>query len=296
MKKGLHLKTSLPSAFDIEKLIVLQQKPEPFTPGEPLFWDDPYISSQMLKVHLDPEVDLASRRPAIIDATVEWIVNEVELQEGDAVLDLGCGPGLYTSRLAERGMLVTGVDYSRRSIAYAREYAEEHGLDITYRCENYLDLADDDQYDLVMLIFGDYCPLNPNQRKTLLANVHRALKPGGRFVLDVSTRPLRLKHGVKNRWYAEDSGFWRPGPHLVLETGFDYPEQLIYLNQMIVIEADGKMAVYRNWFQDYTPEKIEAELTTGGFKVVGLWGDLMGTPWSENSEWIGVVAEVVKSF
>ncbi len=277
--------------LDISSLIALQQKPAPFTPGEPLFWDDPHISSEMLKVHLDPEVDLASRRPVIIDATIEWIVREVDLEEGNSVLDLGCGPGLYTSRLAERGMRVTGVDYSRRSIAYARDYAEKNGLDITYRYENYLDLADAGQYDLVMLIFGDYCPLNPEQRRTLLANVRRALKPGGRFVLDVSTRPLRMKHGAKNQWYAVKRGFWRPGPHLVLETGFDYPEQLIYCNQMIVIEEGGGLTVYRNWFQDYTPETIEAELSVDGFNVVGLWGDLMGTPWTEDSEWIGVVAQ-----
>ncbi len=280
--------------LDLSSLSALQEKPAPFTPGEPLFWDDPHISSEMLKVHLDPEVDLASRRPEIIDATIEWIINEVDLKEGDAVLDMGCGPGLYTSRLTERGMRVTGVDYSRRSIAYARAYAEDHGLDISYRYENYLDLTDNEQYDLVTLIFGDYCPLNPDQRRTLLANVRRALKPGGKFVFDVSTRPLRLKHGAKNHWYAVDGGFWRPGPHLVLETGFDYPDELIFCDQSIVIEADGKMAVYRNWFQDYTPEMIEAEISAGGFKVVGLWADLMGTPWVEDSEWIGVVAEAIK--
>ncbi|MCB2210325.1 class I SAM-dependent methyltransferase [bacterium] len=278
--------------LDLGKLTALQQRPEPFSPGEPLFWDDPHISSYLLKVHLDPEVDQASRRPAIIDATIEWIVNEVGLTPGDAVLDMGCGPGLYTSRLAKRGMQVTGVDYSRRSIAYAREWAEGHELDIIYRYENYLDLTDANQYDLVMLIYGDYCPLNPEQRQTLLANVRRALRPGGRFVFDVSTREHRAKYGAKNGWHAAESGFWRPGPHLALEMGFDYPEEEIYLDQYIVIEPEGKIAVYRNWFQDFDPDSIRAELVENGFEVIGLWGDLMGTPWASDSEWIGIVSEV----
>ncbi|NTU54630.1 MAG: hypothetical protein HGA79_00090 [Anaerolineales bacterium] len=47
----------------ISQLIELQQKPEPFTPGEPLFWDDPHISKQMLDVHLNPNIEAASRKP-----------------------------------------------------------------------------------------------------------------------------------------------------------------------------------------------------------------------------------------
>jgi hypothetical protein len=54
----------------ISRLIRLQQKPEPFTPGEALFWDDPHISSQMLAVHLNPAMEAASRRPETIDRSV----------------------------------------------------------------------------------------------------------------------------------------------------------------------------------------------------------------------------------
>jgi hypothetical protein len=109
-------------------------------------------------------------------------------------------------------------------------------------------------------------------------------------VLDVTTRELRKKHGLKNGWYAAERGFWKPGPHLVLESGFDYPEQSIWLDQYTVIEGNGKVSVYRNWFQDYTPEAITAELAQGGFCAESLWGDLTGTPYAADSEWIGVIA------
>ncbi len=125
----------------IAQLIDLQHKPEPFTPGEPLFWNDPHISSQMLRFHLDPDIEAASRHPQTIDRAVVWLIDTLSLKQGDSVLDLGCGPGLYTSRLARAGLQVTGVDYSRRSIEYATGYANENHLDITYRYENYLDSA-----------------------------------------------------------------------------------------------------------------------------------------------------------
>ncbi|HOU15066.1 MAG TPA: class I SAM-dependent methyltransferase [Anaerolineae bacterium] len=277
--------------MNFELIMQLQQKPDPFTPGEPLFWDDPHISAQMLKWHLDPDNDVASRRPETIQRTVDWLVAALGLQAGDSVLDMGCGPGLYTSRLAEKGLRVTGVDYSRRSIAYATQYASEHHLDISYRYQNYLTLGDESQYEAILLIYGDFCPLSPEQRAKLLGNVQRALKPGGYFVLDVSTPILRQKHGNKNGWYAVETGFWKPGPHLVLEEGFAYPEQSIFLDQYIVIEASGQISVYRNWFQDFSRETITTELEQAGFVVQNVWNDLLGTPFTEDTEWIGLVAQ-----
>jgi len=275
----------------ISQLIQLQQKPAPFTPGEALFWDDPHISAQMLEAHLNPEVDAASRRPATIDRSVKWLIEVLSLQAGDPIRDLGCGPGLYTSRFARLGLQVTGVDYSRRSIEYATNHARENRLNIRYRYQNYLELDDENQYRAAFLIYGDFCPLSPGQRSTLLRNVHRALQPGGNFVLDVSTRAHRKRFGNKNQWYATERGFWKPGPHLVLEEGFDYPDQSIWLDQYTAIEPNGQVSVFRNWFQDYISQTITEELSQGGFNVESLWGDLTGVPCSADSEWIGVIAQ-----
>ncbi len=277
----------------IDAILQLQEKPAPFTPGETLFWDDPHISAQMLAAHLNPNNDQASRRPEIISQSVDWLMAALALQPGDAVLDLGCGPGLYAVCLAERGLHVTGVDYSRRSIQYAQQYAREHHLAITYRYQDYLKLADQGKFQAALLIYGDLCPLAPEQRRQLLQNIYRALQPGGHFVLDVTTRNHRRKHGNRNGWYAVKKGFWKPGPHLVLEEGFDYPEEAIYLDQSIVIEESGKISVYRNWFQDYDRDSITRELEEAGFAVQSAWSNLWGTPYADDTDWIGLVTRKV---
>jgi SAM-dependent methyltransferase len=278
------------SAVNLKLLKRLQARPEPFTPGEPLFWDDPHISKQMLAAHLDPTNDLASRRPETIDRSVAWLVETLGLRVGTALLDLGCGPGLYAARFAERGLSVTGIDTSRRSIDYAQEHARRHGLQVRYRHQDYLTLDDREQYQVALLIYGDFCPLSPGQRSCLLRNVLQALKPGGYFVLDVTTRAHRKRHGMSNSWYVAESGFWKPGWHLVLEQGFDYPERSIYLDQVLVIEPHGKVSIYRMWFQDYTQERIRGELEGGGFTIQSVWNDLAGTPYTEDGEWIGIIA------
>lgn len=116
------------------------------------------------------------------------------------------------------------------------------------------------------------------------------LKPSGKFVLDVSTRVCRKRARQQKRLdRLPKSGFWKPTPHLLLEEGFDYPEQGIWLDQSIIVEADGKVSIYRNWFQDYSPATIREELEQNGFLLEGLWGDLTGQPYTPESEWIGLI-------
>lgn len=93
-----------PGRLDLSWLQQLRQRPVPFTPGDPLFWDDPHISRQMLAIHLDPTTEAASRGFATIDRSVAWLSDSLNLKPGDSVLDLGCGPGLYASRLARRAI------------------------------------------------------------------------------------------------------------------------------------------------------------------------------------------------
>ena len=195
------------------------------------------------------------------------------------------------ARLAEIGLCVTGVDYSRRSIDYATQYAREHSLDVSYRYQDYLTLDDESQYDVALLIYGDLCPLASEKRACLLQKVHHALKANGHFVLDVSKRELRKRDDTSNTWYTAGSGFWKPVPHLVLEQRFDYPEDFVHLDQYIVIESDGTFTVYRTWRQEYTQETITSELEANGFRVQSLWGDLAGAPCTKDTEWIGVVAQ-----
>jgi len=282
-------KSSSPSLLFIEKLLDLKQPPLPFTPGNAVIWTDPYIASQLLAAHLDPTTEAASRKPETIHRSAQWIAQTLDLRLGDTLLDLGCGPGLYASEWAQMGLRVTGVDFSQASIAYAARKAREDGLAIEYRCLNYLELADVGRYNAAVLIYGDLCPLAPEQRKRLLANVKRALLPGGHLVLDVTTPRLRQHAGLKNGWHAANGGFWRPGPHLVLELGFTYDGD-VYLDQFAVVEPNGKVTVYRNWFQDYTPERIRGEVQANGFRGESLWSDLWGTPLAPETEWVGVVA------
>ncbi len=103
----------------LSSILDYSEKPQLFELGETHFWDDPHISKSMLEAHLNPDTDAASRKPVTIGRTIDHLVSANVLKKGDKVLDLGCGPGLYSSKLYEKGMKVTGVDISKRSIDFA---------------------------------------------------------------------------------------------------------------------------------------------------------------------------------
>jgi 2-polyprenyl-3-methyl-5-hydroxy-6-metoxy-1,4-benzoquinol methylase len=140
----------------LPELVQLLARPAPFSRHSAPFWDDPYIARRLLAAHLDPHTDAASRRPERIDAETAWLRARLGLRPGQLVLDLGCGPGLYAVRLAEHGLLVTGVDLSPTSLRYARRAAREGGLRITFRHQDYLTLSDERRYDAVLLIYYDF--------------------------------------------------------------------------------------------------------------------------------------------
>lgn len=260
--------------MNIEKIIRTARKPKVYTPGTALMWVDEYISTQLLEIHLSQDIELASRKKSTITSTIEWILHKVP-GNGLNILDLGCGPGLYTEHLAQRGHIVTGMDFSSNSIHYAKESASNKKLDITYIQQNYLELEDKNKYDLVLLIFTDFGVLAPDQREILLGKIYRALKPGGTFIFDVLNDNYEVKIAGSKDWELSEKGFWRDSPYLALTESFYYEKQKVTLNQHIVIDQDGEAEVYRFWMHTFSHSDLGAIILSAGFSTAEYYDGII---------------------
>lgn len=265
------------------------RRPAPYEPGEEL-WNDPHIAKGMLEAHLAPDTDAASYRPEKIGAICGNLTRAMGLKRGDRVVDLGCGPGLYCAHLAADGLRMTGIDRSENSIRYAREHAGDRE---EYVLESYLEPFGEGRFDAAMMISQDYGVLSPENRRILLGNIRRALKPGGFFAFDVPGMAAyqRRMDAPPAKWYASEPGFWRPHRHFVLEDVLFYPEISALCDRYIVL--DGGMKVYRVWQTFFSPESIRAELGENGFQVEAALSSLRGDAYDAASPEIGVVCRKV---
>jgi SAM-dependent methyltransferase len=251
-------------------------------------WTDPYIGRQMLGFHLDPAHDAASRRADTIDATVAWLDARFALG-GKRLLDLGCGPGLYTTRMAARGCAVTGLDFSPSSIAHAIA-TRPAALDLDYIEADYLAAPLPGPNDLVTLIYGDFCTLSPDRRRTLLDAVGVSLAPGGRFIFDVySPDQFAALSEASEGGHRYMGGFWAEGDYHATKHTLLYREPLISLEHYTVEAAERRFEVF-NWMQYYTPESIAAELSVSGFVVEAVLEVETGEPWAGGATPFFVVA------
>lgn len=251
--------------MDIKNIITKVLKPTLYETGTSVMWTDEHISKQLLQVHLNEDLDLASRKMSAIKKTAEWILEKVPGKSLN-ILDLGCGPGLYTEILAQKGHALTGVDFSKSSINYAQEEAQKKNLDISYIKTNYLELdLKENSFDLIILIFTDLGVLLPEEREKMVRLAYKLLKPGGTFTFDVlNDKSIEKKLAPKN-WEVAEQGFWKPKPYFALSDSFMYEKEKVILYQHILLDEKQNLDIYRFWTHFFSHSDLEHILQETGF-------------------------------
>jgi len=188
---------------------------------------------------------------------------------------------------------VTGIDFSKRSIQYAREVAIREGLSIHYVNQNYLEYETDDRFGLVLMIMCDFCVLSPAQRTKMLTKFHTFLEPGGLVLLDVSSLKAFEQREEKALYEANLlSGFWSADKYYGFANTFKYEREKVVLDKYTIIEAGRTRTIY-NWFQHFSPETLEREFAECGFAIEEIFSDVAGTPFDSKGNEFAVVARKI---
>ncbi len=275
-----------------KELKEINSRPSPFqfyTADE--LWTNEYTSKQMLEYHLNEAIDVSSRNKIFIERSVEWIVSHFGVDSKTEIADFGCGPGLYTTRLAERGAIVTGIDFSENSLKYAKQAADKKGLKINYVHENYLDFETPDSFDLITMIMCDFCALSPQQRNNMLSKFNSLLNPDGSVLLDVySLYSFNQKDESATYELNQLNGFWSPDDYYCFVNTFKYDKEKVILDKYTIIEESRKRVVY-NWLQYFSRDSLRKEFEENGFKIVELYSDVAGKTFAPESTEIAIVAK-----
>lgn len=263
--------------------------PEPWGEGEKIPWNEPGFSERMLEYHLSQDHDLASRRFSIIDKHVKFIDGIV----GGAtrVLDLGCGPGFYTSRFTSLGYRCKGIDFSPASIEYAKLQAEEMGREIDYVPEDIRTAVYGEGYGLAMMVYGEFNVFKEEDIRAVLRKVYDSLEEGGIFIAEPHTIEAVKSFGeAPPSWYSGESTLFSDKPHLVLMECFWDEGHRATINRYIIVDAaSAEVTLHADTMQAYTNEEYEALLRDAGFSEVEFHDSLTGDEEGRNEQLMVIV-------
>ncbi len=266
------------------------RKPPIYTKSMVEFWNDEYISEQMLKAHLDPEFDGASRKSDFIEKSVAWITEQIPPADYPLLLDIGCGPGIYAELFTKKGYQVTGVDFSKRSIDYAQQSAFSKKLNISYVYQNYLEMDLSKSFDFCTMIYCDYGALSTKDRQVIMKKIYHHLKPGGKLLLDVFSMTKFYDFQEQQVWeVCPDGGFWRSDEYMVLSGFYKYLDNVTL--DLISIISKKEITPYYLWNTYFSKETLIQEAESIGFKMCGLFGDVAGRIYQPESDTIAVILE-----
>ncbi|MCO5974004.1 SAM-dependent methyltransferase [Actinoallomurus soli] len=128
------------------------------------------------------------------DVETDLIWRLLDLEPGMEVLDLGCGHGRITGRLAERGCRVTGLDVTSAFLERARQDAAARGVPVTYVEGDMRSLPWGRRFDRVISWFTAFGYFDDEDNRRVLTEVSRVLSPGGRFAVELNNRDWIIRN------------------------------------------------------------------------------------------------------
>ena len=121
------------------------------------------------------------------DADAEVVARLLSLGAGDRVLDVPCGEGRISGRIARLGCEVVGVDVNERFLAIAHDRHPS----VRFEHHDMRELPYQEEFDAVVNWFTSFGYFDRRGNDQVLAAFARALRPGGRLLLELMN-PLRL--------------------------------------------------------------------------------------------------------
>ena len=225
----------------------------------------------------------SDRRLSSTPAEVDLVVALLGVEPGIKILDLCCGPGRHSLELARRGFHVTGVDRTGKYLEQARENARAEGLEVEFVQEDMRTFCRPDSFNTVINMFTSFGYFeDPEEDRQVVINVHRSLKTGGLFLMDMMGKEV-LAHVFRERDWSE-----RDGIILLQERKVSQDWGWIW-NRWIMLKGNERIERELS-HRLYAATEIVPLLQECGFTPVNVYGGLDGSPYDHTARRMVTVA------
>jgi cyclopropane fatty-acyl-phospholipid synthase-like methyltransferase len=120
---------------------------------------------------------------------VAFLLEELQLEIGKSILDIGCGVGRHSIPLAKRGYQVTGIDLSSGMLSQAKSTALSEGVRVTFIHADASTYESDVAFDAAICLCEGAIGLVGSNHDAhdydvqILTNVFKCLRPNGKFII-----------------------------------------------------------------------------------------------------------------
>ena len=199
------------------------------------------------------------------------------------ICECACGTGSLTIPLVRRGFQMTGVDISREMLWQAAQKSRKMGIAMPFVQQDMRALNLHRPMDAVLSTCdGVNYLLTEEDLNSFFRAAHRAIRPGGALVFDVST-PWKLKNILCAGLMAED----RPDITYLWQNTWHEKRQTVDLDLVFFVrDEDGKYRRIEEHQQQraWDAQTLKEAMWHNGFRTVSFYGDYTMNPPKENSQ------------
>lgn len=204
-----------------------------------------------------------------------FVLKQLKLEKDEALLDLCCGPGRHAVEFAKKGLAVTGYDFSAEYLKEAAARAKKKRVALRLVRGDMRRLKFHGEFDAVVDLFTSfgYFLKFSDDLKTL-KGAARALKPGGRFLIDIINGAFVRRHFTANRWMDMGDFFHLEQAELTADG--------VHNTWTRVPKKGGRIQTRTFFSRMYDKPRLTSALLRAGLRPLKFWGGFRGEPLSSD--------------
>ena len=203
--------------------------------------------------------------PKAIRKECDFIEDRLGLEKGAVMLDLACGPGLHAVELSSRGYNVVGYDLSLAMLARAQDEALDRGQRINFLQGDVREMAFEEAFDGIYCWNTSFGYFDDEKNVNVLSRIHRGLRQGGLFLLDVANRDYVCPRQPSLVWFEGEGCVCMDEMHV------DFFTSRLRVKRTVMFE-DGRARECDYSIRLYALHELGKMLHEAGFKVVEVTG------------------------
>jgi SAM-dependent methyltransferase len=217
---------------------------------------------------------------------VSMVETALALRKGEAVLDLCCGQGRHAVELARRGYHVTGLDLSAEYLRLTEAAAADAGVTVETIEADMREIPAQSRFDAAINMYSSFGYLeNEDEDAKVLTAVERALKPGGRALLDLLNREWVVHNNGPADWhYGPDGTLYLEARELDLAASRNHVTFTAISPQGERRDLDG------HHIRLYTLREMIGALAAAGLQYEAVFGGYAGERYSPDTRRMILVA------